>query len=89
MNQSLDQLSVLNNYLDTAEYQVKIVPCVVKLFSGNNRNARYKLLSQVESFVEHLPNKIVNDQVFPKIEQSSPSDVIFYIIIEEADTYIY
>ena len=25
-------------------------------------------MSQVESFVEHLSNKIVNDQVFPKIE---------------------
>ena len=54
--------------LDTAEYQAKIVPCVVKLFSSNDRNARFKLLSQVENFVEHLSNKIVNDQVFPKIE---------------------
>ena len=40
----------------------------MKLFSSNDRNARFKLLSQVESFVEHLSNKIVNDQVFPKIE---------------------
>ena len=54
--------------LDTADYQAKIVPCVVKLFSSNDRNARFKLLSQVENFVEHLSNKIVNDQVFPKIE---------------------
>ena len=54
--------------LDTAEYQAKIVPCVVKLFSSNDRNARFKLLSQVENFVEHLSSKIVNDQVFPKIE---------------------
>lgn len=29
---------------------------------------RFKLLSQIEVFVEHLSNKIVNDQVFPKIE---------------------
>jgi len=54
--------------LDTAEYQAKIVPCIVKLFSSNDRNARFKLLSQVENFVEHLSGKIVNDQVFPKIE---------------------
>ena len=54
--------------LDTVEYQAKIVPCVVKLFSSNDRNARFKLLSQVENFVEHLSSKIVNDQVFPKIE---------------------
>jgi hypothetical protein len=29
---------------------------------------RFKLLSQIENFVEHLSAKIVNDQVFPKIE---------------------
>ena len=54
--------------LDTQEFQTKIVPCIVKLFSSNDRNARFKLLSQMENFVEHLSNKIVNDQVFPKIE---------------------
>ena len=31
-------------------------------------SARFKLLSQIENFVEHLSAKIVNDQVFPKIE---------------------
>ena len=54
--------------LDTQEFQTKIVPCIVKLFSSNDRNARFKLLSQMENFVEHLSSKIVNDQVFPKIE---------------------
>jgi len=54
--------------LESSEFQAKIVPCIVKLFSSNDRNARFKLLSQVENFVEHLSNKIVNDQVFPKIE---------------------
>jgi len=49
--------------LDTQEFQTKIVPCIVKLFSSNDRNARFKLLSQMENFVEHLSNKIVNDQV--------------------------
>eukprot|EP00090_Calanus_glacialis_P001999 TRINITY_DN11500_c0_g1_i1.p1 TRINITY_DN11500_c0_g1~~TRINITY_DN11500_c0_g1_i1.p1 ORF type:complete len:779 (-),score=257.03 TRINITY_DN11500_c0_g1_i1:196-2532(-) len=54
--------------LDSSEFQTKIVPCIVKLFSSNDRNARFKLLSQVEHFVEHLSKTIVNDQVFPKIE---------------------
>ena len=49
--------------LETDEYQKKIVPCVVKLFSSNDRNARFKLLSQMENFVEHLSKQIVNDQV--------------------------
>lgn len=54
--------------LETADYQKRIVPCIVKLFSSNDRNARFKLLSQVEYFVEHLSKDIVNNQVFPKIE---------------------
>jgi len=54
--------------LESSEFQVKIVPCIVKLFSSNDRNARFKLLSQIENFVEHLSKNIVNDQVFPKIE---------------------
>eukprot|EP00088_Acartia_fossae_P011296 TRINITY_DN1570_c0_g1_i1.p1 TRINITY_DN1570_c0_g1~~TRINITY_DN1570_c0_g1_i1.p1 ORF type:complete len:717 (-),score=150.80 TRINITY_DN1570_c0_g1_i1:1168-3318(-) len=54
--------------LESKEYQEKVVPCLVKLFSSNDRNARFKLLSQIENFVEHLSNKVVNDQVFPKIE---------------------
>ena len=29
---------------------------------------RFKLLSQIELFVEHLSKNIVNDQVFPKVE---------------------
>lgn len=54
--------------LDTQEFQAKIVPCIVKLFSSNDRNARFKLLNQIEHFVEHLSKGIVNDQVFPKVE---------------------
>jgi len=54
--------------LESSEFQAKIVPCIVKLFSSNDRNARFKLLSQIEHFVEHLSKNIVNDQVFPKIE---------------------
>ena len=29
---------------------------------------RFKLLSQLENFVEHLNSKVVNDQVFPQIQ---------------------
>ena len=54
--------------LSTEEYQAKIIPCIVKLFSSPDRNARFKLLSQIESFVEHLSPKIVNNEVFPQLQ---------------------
>lgn len=41
----------IGKLLDSAEYQKKIVPCVVKLFSSPDRATRVKLLQQV-SFYE-------------------------------------
>jgi len=58
----------IGKHLSTEEYQTKIVPCIVKLFSSSDRNARFKLLTQIEHFVEHLSSKIVNNEVFPQIQ---------------------
>ncbi|KAK7104395.1 N-terminal kinase-like protein [Littorina saxatilis] len=57
----------IGKYLDSDEYQRKIVPCVVKLFSSPDRSTRVNLLQQVEFFVEHLTHAVVNDQIFPNI----------------------
>ena len=48
----------IGKHLPTEDYQTKIVPCIVKLFSSSDRNARFKLLTQIEHFVEHLSSKI-------------------------------
>jgi len=66
--QILPPVFKIGKLLSSEDYQEKIVPCLVKLFSSNDRNARYKLLCQLENFVEHLSSKIVNDQVFPQIQ---------------------
>ncbi|XP_041352355.1 N-terminal kinase-like protein [Gigantopelta aegis] len=57
----------LAKYLDPDEYQKKMVPCVVKLFSSSDRATRVKLLQQIEFFVEHLQVGTVNDQIFPNV----------------------
>ncbi|KAK9703189.1 Protein kinase domain [Popillia japonica] len=57
----------LGNLLDEQEYQKKIVPCVVKLFSSNDRVTRSKLLQQLEYFIGHLQTSTVNDQIFPQV----------------------
>lgn len=57
----------LGRLLDEAEYQRKIVPCVVKLFSSNDRATRSRLLQQLEYFIGHLQAGTVNDQIFPQI----------------------
>lgn len=53
--------------MDEVEYQKKIVPCVVKLFSSNDRATRSRLLQQLEHFIGHLQASTINDQIFPQI----------------------
>ncbi|KAL1501027.1 hypothetical protein ABEB36_006432 [Hypothenemus hampei] len=57
----------LGQLLDEAEYQKRIVPCVVKLFGSNDRATRSRLLQQLDHFIGHLQSSTVNDQIFPQI----------------------
>ncbi|XP_052275886.1 N-terminal kinase-like protein isoform X2 [Dreissena polymorpha] len=63
----LAPLFKVGRLLEQEEYQAKIVPCVVKLFSSPDRNTRVKLLQQIDMFVEHLQAQTVNDKIFPNI----------------------
>lgn len=53
--------------LNEEEYQLRVVPCLLKLFSSTDRHTRVQLLQQMDSFVEHLQPHTVNDQVFPHL----------------------
>jgi len=57
----------LGKLLEGEEYQRKIVPCVVKLFSSTDRATRINLLQQLDQFVDHLQPSTVNDQIFPHV----------------------
>ncbi|CAL8111632.1 unnamed protein product [Orchesella dallaii] len=63
----LAPLFKLGKLLDEPEYQAKIVPCVVKLFTSTDRATRVRLLQQLEHFVDHLQPNTVNDKIFPNI----------------------
>ncbi|GFR57907.1 N-terminal kinase-like protein [Elysia marginata] len=63
----LAPLFKIGKHLESSEYQAKIVPCVVKLFSSPDRATRVKLLQQIEFFVEHLQPETVNSQIFPNV----------------------
>lgn len=53
--------------MDEAEYQKRIVPCVVKLFASTDRVTRARLLTTLVHFVGHLQPQVVNDQIFPNV----------------------
>lgn len=65
----LPPLFKLGKFLDETEYQKKIIPIVVKLFSSTDRATRMRLLQQLHLFIEHLSAGIINDQIFPNICQ--------------------
>ncbi|XP_076052648.1 N-terminal kinase-like protein yata isoform X2 [Oratosquilla oratoria] len=60
----LTSLFKIGKLLDEADYQRQILPCVIKLFSSNDRATRLKLLQQMSSIGEHMSAQTVNDQVF-------------------------
>lgn len=57
----------LGRFLDEIEYQKRIVPVIVKLFSSTDRVTRSRLLQQLDLFITHLQSGVVNDQIFPQI----------------------
>ncbi|XP_048733634.2 N-terminal kinase-like protein isoform X2 [Ostrea edulis] len=63
----LAPLFKIGKFLDAEEYQNRIVPCVVKLFTSPDRATRVKLLQQIDTFVEYLQPATVNDKIFPHI----------------------
>jgi SCY1-like protein 1 len=65
----LAPLFKLGTFLEQPEYQKKIIPIVVKLFSSTDRTTRMRLLQQLPSFVDNLSTAIINDQIFPNICQ--------------------
>lgn len=57
----------LGRLLEEAEYQKRIVPCVVKLFASTDRVTRSRLLQQLELFINHFQPQVVNEQIFPQV----------------------
>lgn len=57
----------ISSHLPPAEYEARVVPCVVKLFASPDRSMRMQLLYQLEQFHDHLKANIVNDQIFPHV----------------------
>ena len=63
----LPPLLQLGRQLPDAEYQKRVVPCVVKLFASNDRATRLHLLKQLDQYVNHLQSATVNEAIFPQV----------------------
>lgn len=63
----LTPLFKVGKYLNAQEYQQKIIPVIVKMFSSPDRAMRIRLLQQMENFIEYLNEPTVNTQIFPHV----------------------
>ncbi|XP_077818394.1 N-terminal kinase-like protein isoform X24 [Macaca mulatta] len=63
----LTPLFKVGKFLSAEEYQQKIIPVVVKMFSSTDRAMRIRLLQQMEQFIQYLDEPTVNTQIFPHV----------------------
>ncbi|XP_005988943.1 N-terminal kinase-like protein [Latimeria chalumnae] len=63
----LTPLFKVGKYLSPEEYQQKIIPVIVKMFSSTDRAMRIRLLQQMEQFIQYLNEPTVNSQIFPHV----------------------
>jgi SCY1-like protein 1 len=53
--------------LSEDEYESQITPVVVRLFANPDRGIRVCLLDNLPLMIDHLPQKLVNDKIFPQM----------------------
>ncbi|XP_042296819.1 N-terminal kinase-like protein [Sceloporus undulatus] len=63
----LTPLFKVGKFLNAQEYQQKIIPVIVKMFSSPDRAMRIRLLQQMEHFIQYLNEPTVNGQIFPHV----------------------
>lgn len=55
----------IGSKLSTDEFNAKLTPVVVRLFSNPDRALRVCLLDNLPLMIDNLPQKVVNDKIFP------------------------
>jgi len=63
----LPTLFKLGKRLSDSDYKKRIVPIITKLFASTDRMTRFRLLQQLDIYVEHLTPAVVNDDIFTHI----------------------
>lgn len=66
--------------LTEEEYASKLTPVIVRLFANPDRVMRVYLLENLPLMIDHLPQKIVNDKIFPQMvsDKRSIAIVVFF-----------
>jgi SCY1-like protein 1 len=54
------------------EFEAKVTPIVVRLFNSPDRAIRVCLLDNLPLMIDRLPQKIVNEKIFPQMVRMRP-----------------
>ncbi|KAJ8434402.1 hypothetical protein Cgig2_002604 [Carnegiea gigantea] len=64
---ALTALLKMGSWLPAEEFNIKVLPTIVKLFSSNDRAIRVALLQHIDQYGESLSAQIVDEQVYPHV----------------------
>ena len=57
----------ISKKLTDEEFETKVTPSVVRLFTSPDRAIRVSLLDNLPTMIDRLPQKVVNDKIFPQM----------------------
>lgn len=66
-SRALGPLLKIGSQLPPDDYAARITPSVVKWFGSTDREMRTNLLSNIESFAEHLTPSLINDKIYTNL----------------------
>lgn len=71
--------------LSQEEFNSRLTPVVVRLFGNPDRALRVCLLDNLPVMIDNLPQKIVNDKIFPQIVSHHRPRLVSMLIPCSAD----
>ncbi|GMJ14319.1 cytoplasmic tRNA export protein [Hibiscus trionum] len=64
---ALNALLKIGSWLSAEEFNLKVLPTIVKLFASNDRAIRVALLQHIDQYGESLSAQVVDEQVYPHV----------------------
>lgn len=63
----LGAIAKIGTKLTNDEYNSKLTPVLVRLFGNPDRALRVSLLDNLPLMVDYLPQRVVNDKIYPQL----------------------
>lgn len=57
----------ISSKLSAEDFEAKVMPVVIRLFANPDRAIRACLLDSLPLMIDKLPQKVVNDKIFPQL----------------------